>query len=184
MKQNKSSRKIARRAQRGFGLFEMALAAVIAAGVLGVVYYQFKASDTQSKIQNEAQQAGTVVAAIKGAYQTSQSFAGLSNTTIQNAVPQNMQAGAGLFNNSWGGSITVSPANVSGGTSNAFQLVYTNIPADACQGFVPAESALFLAIKVNSTDVQTVDAPSVDVDATATACTAGGAANTITFIGK
>src|SRR5690606_23605866 len=115
-------------------------------------------------------------------------YTGLTSAVLiqtRNA-PTDMINGSGAtatLVNAFGGTVTLAAANYNGGTDNAFEVTFSDVPTSVCNSLVSQAQSSFPLIEVDSTTVKDVaggDA-SADVAELAAACEGTAGSVDITF---
>ena len=175
-------RKFGLASRKGFGLIEVIIAIAISAAAA----YYFLVMVPKAKESNQASKEVTYIgglqSGIRSVFNGTPTYANLTSTVLINAnvVPSSMISGANIIN-SWGATVTVGPASLGGVTNNAFSITYPNVTQGACVQIVTSIGQSSDVVTINGTSVKAYGANALDPAATATACAAGGASNTLIF---
>ena len=184
------------KAQRGFTLIEIAIVIGIGTVLLYVVMKVIPDLLADNKSNGELQELPSIIANIQKNYSNAPTYAGATLDAVirLNALPAERVtipgAGAATATNRWGGTITMSVANLSA-TNDIVRLVYTNIGERACKSVIQGVAGLTRRIYVDSANggaagggtIVKADGAALDIAALGTAC--GTGANSITYdLGK
>lgn len=156
---------------RGFTIIELMIALAIIAVLTLVIFGRVQAAKMASQVQGEAGNVQSVIAASQRAFIGRSNFTGLTNTflTNVNGFPTQMMNGTQPVH-TWGGNVTVTTATVPAANTAKGQIVYADVPTDACVEFVNAVSSSLQHIDVGGTAVKTAGDTVNDLDATTTQC--------------
>lgn len=173
-----------RKKQAGYSLIEISIALIIVIGAAVAAYSLYQQSKASQEAQAAQQQIMGVVAAIKGIY-SRPNFTGLTSAVLANSgrVPTDMISGTTLTN-VFGGTVTVAPANVSGGTANGYTITYPQVGRAQCNSVVSGLRETFRKIVVDSTPVKdSIDASPVAYSETAVTTACNKEVNELIFTG-
>ncbi len=95
----------------------------------------------------------------------------ITNTVVLNAqcIPPAWISGTSIVTPE-GGSVTLTAANLAGGTNNGFKMAVTNVSNEACTGMLPGMAPAFYQIDVDATTVKAAGSNSTVPATLATAC--------------
>lgn len=176
--------------KKGFALTEVLLAIAVIV-IIGIAAYPlYKNARTSSEVEAMANDMAIIQTSSQTLYSGQSGYAGppgISTAQLETAgmAPDDLKtSGAGPWQNSWGGTVTVLPttATVAGlNAGSGFTIELTNVPTTACTQIVNRVAPSFLAIGAGSGStvdnikggLSATDPTRVDVDALATACKAG-----------
>lgn len=128
--------------KRGVTLIEAVLYISIALALIvgGLVFFQ-QASLAQ-RTNSAVRSISAIASEVRGLYQQSSNFAGLTEGTLisAGAVPSSLINGAAL-QNEWGGAVVVAPngAQTNFAASQGFTVVYRGVPREACVRLTTAD---------------------------------------------
>lgn len=170
--------------QKGFGLLEIGLALLIVAGLGIVAYNAYSDTNLETKLQSEKADMTLVFANAQHKFINQGDYSNATTAVlISNGVfLKSMVSGTSALNR-FQGAITVQPATLL--TANdGLAFISPKYSAEACRSVPLQLSKGVRTIAINGTPVLS-DGGAVDLAALGSACTAGGANNTITYtIGK
>lgn len=167
--------------QKGFTLLEL-LAVLIIIAILGMgLYFTLAKVQASSDANTEGKHIDLVTSAVK------QLFAGSSNFGTKDLTPSVINSGAvpadllatggsttsngNTITNKWGGTITIAPDGVGGGTSNAFTITDIQIPQSVCVKLLSNTGNNYLVVTANGTQIRKYgDITPIDPTAAVTAC--------------
>jgi type II secretory pathway pseudopilin PulG len=172
--------KLRKSRERGATMMEviayLAIAAVIIAGVLVLLSVAFG----QSKTATALTQLNQIQTAVRTLYSGQSNYQGLSTKVIvdSKALQQSMISGNTL-RSAFNGTITITPASTTdGGANSAFDVVFANVPQDACQQMLTKDMGRGLYEAGANTTAQQPNLPFTLAQAT-TSCSA--TYNTVTW---
>lgn len=131
------------KSRKGFTLVEILLVVgFIALAGIGIYTIYSKVQMSNAAL-TEGKNIDTIRAGVKNLFGGSQNYTGLAPAVINDArvTPDSMRpipytAGATSITNSFGGTVTIAPTNLNGGTNNGFRLTYPNVPGAVCAKLV------------------------------------------------
>lgn len=172
---------------KGFTMIELLIGIGFIAAASVTVYYIYNKVKSTGDANTEGRHLDTLRAGIKNLYQGQVSYAGITHKFVNDAriTPEDMRVAGdttGIIRNKFGGTVTIAPANLNGGTSNAFAITYNKVPGETCIKLVTTAGFQFDSVQVGATTVKTFGTQTVDPVAVATACNLDtGAGVTIVF---
>lgn len=164
--------------QKGLTLIELLIALVIGAAILFGVFYVAQVVSKKNKVSEAVQSMNTITADVSGLYQSVGNYAGISGVALINngKIPASMVSGT-TIQNQFGGTIVPTSISFNGGTNNAVNYAYSNVPKDSCSNLVQALAGTFDRITVGGTVVLnkstgTLAGTQLNVNSLGTACNA------------
>jgi type II secretory pathway pseudopilin PulG len=158
---------------RGFTLVEILLVVgFIALASIGIYVIYTKVSVT-NQANTEGHNLDTLRAGIKNLYGGQSTYTGLTQVVAVNAriVPDSMvTTGATTITNSFGGNVTIAPANLGAGTNNGFTITYPNVPGAVCSKLASTGGTGFDAVSIGGTVVKTFGTNTMNIATVATQC--------------
>lgn len=175
--------------KKGFTLIEILLiVGFIALAGLSIysIYGKVKMS---SSALTEGKNLDTLRAGVKNLYGNTQTYVGLTNAILNDAraTPDSMRiipytGGSTSIINTFGGTVTVLPTSLGGGTNNGFQITYANVPGEVCTKLIMGTGSGWNQITVSSGVIKVFGTNSISIPGLATACSADtGTGLTIKF---
>jgi len=172
-----------KRKSKGFTLIEVLIVLAISAGVLFSVFVAVNKVQTKQLAKEAAENLNLMVADTRAKFKSQGNFSGVSaKVLIDNRIPpSNMIQGTNIVS-PWNTNITVAPATLQN-QNDAVSFTYTGIGIEDCSNFVQAAEGAFSRITVGGTAVKDIPGgvTTLNVANLGTACTKGGANNTIVF---
>lgn len=157
--------------EEGLSAIEIVLIALAGLILIGGALYYFTVFRADNDMNDALSDVSTVAGNVQSWYSgQGGNFAGLSNTAgiSANVFPQSMVNGANVTD-PWGGAVTLQAD-----ASQGFDVIFANVPADACNHLGTERLGSLLSVTINGTNMTP---PNNTPAAVAGACTAGG--NTI-----
>lgn len=177
---------------KGFTLIEILIVIGIIAVMTIGIFIAYTKVQAGSQANNESRNVSTIVAGIRNLYASQGNYndgAMLTTVIKGNIIPESMlntgnPSTATAINNSFGGTVTLTPANLGTGTNNAFDVKYDNVPASVCSKFVTESVGVAQKIQVAGTSVKdsTTGNPNLNVPALTTQCNSTGSPVVVDFI--
>lgn len=166
--------------QGGYTLPELIIGALVAGALALIFFGAYKYFVVDAKVKAEISNQQLISGAIRDDWKASNDYAGLSaaGMIIRKRVPEKMITNATLQNR-WGGSVSVDPGSINGGTNNAFSITYNNVPVDACLNFVAGAVDGYAQVTIDGTAVKTPTS-SYNQGTAANAC--GSAPESVTVV--
>lgn len=170
--------KLLRKGKKGFTLVEILLVVgFIALAGIGI-YTVYNKVNMSNNASNESRNINLIKAGVKNIYGSSQGYAGLTNSVLNDAraTPDSMRAipytaGATAITNSFGGAVTVLPVTLGGaGLNNGFQITYPQVPGAICSRLVTMLDKNIEQITVAGTVVKPYGTGNLNVVSLATQC--------------
>ncbi len=164
--------------KKGFTLVEILLVVgFIALAGIGI-YTVYNKVNMSNNASNESRNINLIKAGVKNIYGSSQGYAGLTNSVLNDAraTPDSMRAipytaGATAITNSFGGAVTVLPVTLGGaGLNNGFQITYPQVPGAICSRLVTMLDKNIEQITVAGTVVKPYGTGNLNVVSLATQC--------------
>lgn len=169
---------------KGFTLIEVLIVLAIAAAVLFAVFAAVSKVQAKQITKEAAEGLNLMVADTRAKFKSQGNFTGISpKVLIDNRIPpSNMIQGNNIVS-PWNTNIGVAAATLQN-TNDAVAFTYTGIGEEDCSNFVTAAEGSFARVTVNGTAVKDVpgNVHQVNVATLGTACSNGGANNTIVFV--
>lgn len=183
--------------KKGFSLLELLLVLGIIAALIVSAFIVYPKIKNAQYIDVEAKHIGQIYAAVKSTYSGQPNYKGLSTTAI--AIPAQFFPEDMLTNritwgvSSWRGYVVVD-ANNEGPSKiaySAFSITYSDVPSDICIRLVSAVQNSFYSIYVANKkgiaekDLGTLvkaNGNDLDLELTASVCSAGDLNNQVVFI--
>lgn len=164
---------------KGFSLIEMMIVIALIAVLLGIaliMYFNANSGGRAYNAQSGLLQLQTAVRTIN----PSPAYTGINEQILidSDKAPSNMVSGNTLTN-VWGGTVTVGPESINGGTDNAFSVTYGSVPRNECSTIVASVSQNFAEISVEGTTVRDAANPNPSSATVVSAC--NNTSNTIVF---
>lgn len=124
---------------RGLTLVEALLFLGIAGVVIVGAVSLYNNASSNNKINEARGQIEAIVGGVKSLYETSPTYAGLSVGVVINAgvIPQNAVQGTTIIH-PWADAVGVRPTGASAAQQRTFDIIYNNIPGEACIGLLTA----------------------------------------------
>lgn len=157
---------------KGFTILELSVVLVIMAlGIAGVVSY-IGDSGTNQKVTEALQDMGKLRTVIEATYGAQGNYSTLSNAEIVNSkrLSASMIQG-GVIRNAFNGNVTLSPANIGGGTANGYTIQFDQVSTEACNSIATYDLGTSV-VQMTFNGTTFTEVPSVA--AAATACGAAG----------
>ncbi|WP_413499873.1 type 4 pilus major pilin [Buttiauxella gaviniae] len=167
---------------KGFSLLEMILVLAVGASLVIAAFMLYPKIQASQRIDKETKNISTIQASIKSLYAGKSRMSGLSSDVLiaSNSAPDNMIQ-SGKLVSEWKGSVNVEYS----GNHGKYNIIYDNVPADACSRLITAVAGSFVSITIynasGSNDVKNLEEGFlIDAIKTANAC-AGDISSTIYF---
>lgn len=136
---------------RGFTLVEILLVVgFIALASIGIYTIYTKVTVT-NQANTEGRNLDTIRAGVKNLFGGQSTYTGLTASVAVQArvVPDSMTtSGATTITNSFGGTVTIAPANLGAGTNNGFTITYPAVPGAVCSKLATTGGAGFDAVSI------------------------------------
>lgn len=160
--------------QRGFGLVEMSLVLIIVAIALAVGYQAYQSNTRSVELQSNTGAVTQTAAELQKKFGKTNKY-GDATTAVavrSRAIPQELRVGTGdTAQNSYGGNITVAPANCSG-TNDCVDLTWSNVPEAQCIDLVISTEQVARSVVVGGAAVKPLDG-GLDVASLSNQCNSG-----------
>ena len=163
---------------KGFTLVEILLVVGFIALASVGVYTIYSKVQLSSGATTESRNLDTIRAGIKQLYGANHNYGTLSNTVVNagRITPDNMKTAPNstdsVITNSFGGVVTIAPANLGGGTNNGFSITYNGVPAGVCTKLVSTGGSQFDQVTVAGTVVKTYGTGVIREDVLTVTCNA------------
>lgn len=147
---------------KGWGIMEQGAIALVVIVVITFVLSGLYMLNSRNSVATESANIQTLITSAQGLLQGSNGYSTtppMIGALIQmGAVPKNMNvkgtptSGQATLVNSWGGDVTMTPVTINGGPYG-FELLYKNVPSDACTQLSRRmrKTGLVHAININNT---------------------------------
>lgn len=142
--------------QRGVGMLEYGVVAIIAAIVLIGIYLAFNTYLTNSSVDDNVKDLTYIAGQLQQKFGAQNNYANVTTATAvtSHAIPDYLRvSGTSTAQNKFSGAITVAPATLT--TANdAAAVTWSNIPSDRCADIVTGADKAFKRIAIGGTVVK------------------------------
>ena len=134
-----------KRKYKGFSLLEILLVLAVAAGLVIGAFMVYTKVQMSQKIDKESKNITAIQAGVKSLYSGRAKLSSLNETVLiqSKSVPDNMFQDGKLINE-WKGEVTVEYS----GNHGKYNIIYNNVPVEACSRFISAVSGNFEIITI------------------------------------
>lgn len=135
---------IMQRPQSGFGLLEVILVTALVLVAGAIVFAVFESARPSSQASTEVTKLSTLATNLKGAYGINHDYSGLSVESVidNHQLLPDMINTTTTAKSQWG-AVELTPAAINGNINRGFQIVYRDVPTNACLKFVLGAAPLF-----------------------------------------
>jgi prepilin-type N-terminal cleavage/methylation domain-containing protein len=125
--------RLSRNRKRGMTLMELAMVLAVIAIVVATVMLYYTSANTSRLTTQALGQLAQVQTIVRSLYGGQSSFSGVANDDLidSKSLPQSMISGA-TIRHAFNAPITVTPASAGGGANSGFQVVFDDVPQEAC----------------------------------------------------
>ena len=161
-------RKFKARAQRGFGLLEIAVGLVIAAGLAAAVMTFFQNANNNAKTNDTLAQLAAIQSAVQGLYNGQPTYSGLTTSSIaqSGALPAKMIGPGNTLRNPFNSSVNVDTT----GAFDTYRIQMLQIPSEPCLKLVSQDLGKNVALL--EAGAQTVTRRAMNITEAQGACAA------------
>lgn len=181
----RGNRAVLKSCYKGFLSLELGLVLLVVAVAIVAAVLSYRDNLRKTSINTNTQQISGTAANLRAKYGQANLYGSVTTALAvrSQSIPSALRDGtAATASNSFGGSITVTPATLTG-ANDALEIEWPNVPADQCSDLVTNVQREMRQISVGSTSVKSNNG-TLDLAALETACESAPAQSLKFWIGR